>query len=116
MACIEVKGIKCFGYHGCLEEEAKIGQEYIVNVLLKLDLKEASLEDELEYTVDYCEVYTIVKNEMAIRSKLIEAVGFRIAKKIKKKWETLQSVEVQVIKPSPPIGGDVEQVSISVTA
>jgi len=116
MNCIEVKGIKCYAFHGCLEEESKIGQEYIINVELFLDLGNASAKDELENTIDYCEVYSIVKEQMNIRSKLIETVGTRIAKTLKNNWKELESVKVQVIKPFPPIGGDVEQVSISVTA
>ena len=112
---IELTGIKCYAYHGCLKEEAQIGQEYIVDVVLQLNLESAYSSDNLNETVDYCEVYAIVKNEMAERSKLIESVGKRIAQKIRSSWNSLQSVEVKVRKPNPPIGGEVDEVSISVT-
>ena len=116
MDLIEVNGIRLYAQHGCLEEEAIIGQEYVVYVVIEADLEEASRQDDLSKTIDYVEVYEIVKKEMAIRAKLIEAVGMRIAKSIKSQWKTIDGVTVEVIKLHPPIPGDVEEVSISVTA
>lgn len=116
MGLIEVNDIKIHAFHGCLDEEAKIGQEYIVDVSIKTDLKKASEKDELSGTIDYCEVYDIVKQEMSIRSKLIEAVGMRIANSIKEHWKNAEEVLVKVRKPRPPIHGDVGEVSITVTA
>lgn len=116
MDLIEVNGIRLYAYHGCLEEEAIIGQEYIVNVVIEADLEEAAKEDELSKTIDYVEVYEIVKKEMAVRAKLIETVGMRIAESIKSQWNEVDGVTVEVIKLHPPIPGDVEEVSISVTA
>ncbi|MEM7162040.1 MAG: dihydroneopterin aldolase [Bacteroidota bacterium] len=113
---IEIRGIKCFGFHGCLNEEAKIGQEYIVNVELETNFSKAIETDELNDTIDYCEVFNIVKAEMMLRKKLIEVLGHRIAKKIKNNWESIEKCTVEVIKPYPPIGGEVQEVSISVTA
>ena len=72
---ITVEGIKVYAYHGCLEEESKIGSNYTVDVLMDTDFSEAAKTDDLEKTIDYVIVYTIVKTQMAIRSKLIEQVG-----------------------------------------
>ena len=116
MGAIEVNDIKLYAFHGCLEEEEKIGQEYIIDVWINTDLKKASEKDDLSGTIDYCEVFDIVKKEMAIRSKLIETVGLRIAKGIKAHWESAEKVIVKVRKPRPPIHGDVGEVSVSVTA
>ena len=75
---IEVSGINIYAFHGCLEEEARIGGNYIVDVYLETDFTQAGLKDELSLTVDYVNVNKIVASEMAIRSNLIEHVGQRI--------------------------------------
>ena len=67
---IEVKGIKAYAYHGCMEEEAKIGGHYTVDVLLKTDFSASFQTDDLQDTVDYVAIHKIVKEEMAIRFKI----------------------------------------------
>lgn len=111
---ISVEGIKGYGYHGCMDEEARIGQPYVVDVHMETDFMAAAEEDNLSKTVDYVEVNRIVKEELAQRAKLIENVALRIAKRIKS-LERVQSVEVRVCKPAPPINGDVDRVCTSVT-
>ena len=101
-----------YAYHGCMEEEARIGGNYIVDVTLEADLSVAAKTDDLSKTIDYCEVYEIVKTEMAIRSKLIEQVAQRITNSLREKFTTLQHAEVKLTKLNPPINGDVEKVSI----
>lgn len=109
---INIEGIKLYGYHGCLEEEAKIGGHYTVDVYMTTDFTEAAKTDELAKTIDYCSIYNISKTEMAIRSKLIEQVCERIFTKIKTEFDTLISLRVRVTKHSPPMNGDVEKVSV----
>jgi dihydroneopterin aldolase len=109
---IEVNGIKLHANHGCLIEEAKIGGNYVVDVTVKTDFKEASLTDELTKTVDYVDINKIVQEEMAIRSKLIEHVGQRIVTRIKSEITGVIKLKVKIIKLSPPINGDVENVAI----
>lgn len=112
---IIVEGIKLYGYHGCLEEEAKIGANYIVDVIMETDFTEAAKTDDLSKTIDYVTVFNIVKTQMAIRSKLIESVGKRIIDALKKEFDTLKKVEVKISKLNPPMNGDVEKVSIVIT-
>lgn len=109
---IEVNGIKLYAYHGCLEEEGKIGGNYIVDVLIDTDFAAAAAEDDLKKTVDYVDVNQIVKEEMGVRSKLIEHVGQRIIDRIKNQFNNVHSVRVKVTKICPPINGDVENVAI----
>lgn len=111
---IIVEGIRLYAYHGCMDEEARIGGNYVVDVTIEADLSEAAKTDDLSKTIDYCEVYEIVKAEMAIRSKLIEPVAQRIIDNLKKKYTTIQYAEVKLTKLNPPINGDVEKVSVIV--
>jgi dihydroneopterin aldolase len=116
MNYINIEGIKLYAYHGCLEEEALIGGNYIVDIHLKTDFTEAAETDDLTKTIDYCEVYELVKKEMAIRSKLIEQVGQRISDQLKKRFPAVKSHKVKVTKLLPPMNGNVEKVSIEITA
>ncbi|MCO5260293.1 MAG: dihydroneopterin aldolase [Crocinitomicaceae bacterium] len=109
---IEVNGIKCYAHHGCLEEEAKIGGHYIVDVSLTTDFSLAMQTDDLSQTVCYVDINTIVKEEMAIRSKLIEHVGGRIFNRIKNELENIHQLSVKIVKICPPINGDVDDCSI----
>lgn len=109
---INIDGIKLYGYHGCLEEEGRVGGEYIVNVNMQVDFMQAALTDDLTLTIDYCAIFEICKAEMAIRSKLIEQVGKRIFDSIKTKFPQINHTKVTVIKLLPPMNGPVENVSI----
>ena len=111
---INIEGIKVYAYHGCLEEEAKIGGNYIVDVHMRTDFSKAAQSDELLETIDYCTVYEIVKKEMKLRSKLIEHVAERIFRALKAEFPALLGLHVKVIKLLPPMNGDVERVSVEI--
>jgi dihydroneopterin aldolase len=110
---IALTGIKCYAYHGCLEEEARIGGHYIVDVSMDTDFSSAAHSDELSETIDYCDVARIVQEEMKVRSKLIEHVGQRILTRLNAELRDLHAVTLTVTKLSPPIQGDVQQVSVT---
>lgn len=109
---ITVEGIRLYGYHGCLEEEAKVGGHYLVDVNMETDFMQAAKTDDLSKTIDYCAVYEICKAEMAVRSKLIEHVCNRIFERLKKETKGILFLEVKITKLNPPMNGDVPQVSV----
>ena len=111
---INIEGIKLYGYHGCLEEEAKIGGHYIVDVYLTTDFSQSLLTDNLNKTIDYCSIYEICKSEMAIRNKLIEYVCDRIFQKIKQQFKQVKTLHVKLTKLTPPMNGNVEKVSVEI--
>src|SRR4051812_37418109 len=97
---IAVEGIKLYAYHGCLDEEARIGGNYIVDVYMETDFTRASRTDDLSQTIDYCAIYEIVKKEMAIRAKLIENVADRIHRAITGDFRAVTKTRVRVTKLS----------------
>jgi dihydroneopterin aldolase len=111
---IAVEGIKLYAYHGCLDEEARIGGHYIVDVYMQTNFTEAAKTDDLTKTIDYCAVYEIAKKEMAIRSKLIEQVAMRIQQNIITSFPTIQKAKVRLTKLNPPMNGNVERVFVEV--
>lgn len=112
MGTIKLQNIRTFSFHGCLEEEGRIGSDYRVDLDIKTDLRKSSISDELKDTVDYVLLNQIVVEEMAIRSKLLEHVGHRIVTRIFKEIPSVSRIVVAVSKLNPPIGGDVEAVTI----
>jgi dihydroneopterin aldolase len=109
---INIEGIKLYAFHGCLEEEAKIGANYIVDVNITTDFSKAAISDDLNDTIDYCAIYEISKKQMAIRSKLIEQVCKRIFDEIISDFKTITALRVRITKLSPPMNGNVEKVSV----
>lgn len=116
MSTIRLKNIRIFANHGCLTEEEKIGSDYIVNLEVTANLSKAAKTDELSDTVDYVQLQKIVREQMAIRSKLLEQVGQRIIDEILKEIELVDAVKVRVSKINPPIGGDIAEVSVTMTS
>lgn len=112
MGTIQVNNIKVYTNHGCLEEEAKIGSEYRVDIEIKTDLSLSAQTDELADTVDYVHLNKIAIEEMAIRSKLLEHVAQRIIRRIFNEITMVDYAKVSVAKINPPIGGNVQEVVI----
>ena len=112
MGIIKVENIRVYAFHGCLVEESKIGSEYRVDIIVNADLSKSSQSDDLNDTVDYVLLNRIVKEEMGNRAKLLEAVADRILNRIFRESRMVTFAEVSVSKLNPPIGGDVEKVTI----
>lgn len=115
MGIIKVENIRVFAFHGCLKEETKIGSDYRVDLEVKANLKTSSISDKLIDTVDYVLLNKIVKEEMSIPSKLLETVGKRILNRVFLESNLVTKVIISISKINPPIGGDVEMVTIKLT-
>lgn len=105
-----------FGYHGVLPEERKLGQRFIVDLELMLDLQQAGEHDDLARTVNYAEVFEVVRGIVEGEPvQLIETLAERIAQTILGKYAMVEAANVQVTKPAPPFAGDYDGVSVEVT-
>jgi len=113
---IRVEDIRCYAYHGCMDEEGLIGTDFSVNVEVKTDLSVSAQSDDLADTVDYVAISIIVQEEMAIRSKLIEHVAQRILDRLMLELPTVEKSKVVVVKYKAPIQGDVQRVSVEMDA
>ena len=95
-----------------MPHEAVIGGHYRVDIRIDADLSAASVSDDLSQTIDYCDVQRIVSREMMQRSKLIEHVAKRIGDTLMKSLPRIQHLNVSLTKIAPPMGGDVESVTV----
>ena len=112
MGIIKVENIRVFAYHGCLKEETKIGSDYRVDLKVKANLQPSAESDQLKDTVDYVFLNRIIKEEMNQPSHLLETVCRRILDRIFKEVDLVSKATVRVSKLNPPIGGDVQQVTV----
>jgi dihydroneopterin aldolase len=112
---IKLNNIRFFAYHGVLPHEAVVGNWFVVNIRIEADLSAACQSDNVEDTINYAEVYNIIKAEMEIPAKLIERVACRILRSIKNAFPQITAIEVRLAKMSPPIVGDVGSAEIVVS-
>jgi dihydroneopterin aldolase len=115
MGLITVEGIRVFAYHGHLPEEAKLGGHFIVNIWVTADTKKVEKSDDLNDTVDYVKIIEIVKQQMAIRSDMIEHPARRIVEAILP-LQKVQKVKVEVQKITPPIDATFDKISVTIKA
>jgi len=113
---IRVTGIKAFGYHGVLPHEAIDGQEFTVDLVVTLDLRAASVSDDLNETINYADLAQIAHdNIVGERVQLIERLAGRIAEEISSAYSQITSVSVIVHKPHAPVTVDFEDISVTIT-
>ena len=113
---IDVVDQREYAYHGCMDEEASLGSDYLINCSVWADLMPSALSDALADTVDYVALRTIVSEEMAIRSALLETVVQRICQRILTDLPQVQRCSVKCCKLNPPIDGDVAAVCVRFTS
>lgn len=113
MALITVEGIRLYAYHGHLSEEAKLGGHFIVNVWVTADTSEVETTDDLNDTIDYVKIIAIVKQQMAIRSDMIEHIAKRIVDAILS-LDKVEKVKVEVEKIAPPIDATFDKISVTI--
>jgi dihydroneopterin aldolase len=113
MSIVSVHQLRSFAYHGCMEEEAKIGTHFFTDVDVWFDFSEGAKHDDLSQTVDYVLIAKVVQEQMAIRSKLIENVAYRIIQGIRKHYPGAKNIRVVIHKHNAPAGADMKTVSVT---
>lgn len=105
-----------YGHHGVMQEEHQVGGRYEVDVSVGLDFEDAALHDDLERTVDYEKVYEFVRDLVTKNNfYLIEKLAYRIAQRVIETYPDVESVEVTVRKPNPPVGGPCDRAEATYT-
>jgi len=113
MSTISIEQMEFYAYHGCFKEEQIIGTRFLLDLYLETDTTDAEKTDELADTVNYQEVYLLVKKEMEIKSKLLEHVGRRILDAIEDQYPQVDRAEIKISKMNPPLGGKIKNVSLT---
>lgn len=116
MGLISLEGMEFFSYHGCFTEEQIIGTRFIIDLRFETDTSFAEISDNLKQTINYQTVYKLVKNEMDIKSHLLEHVARRILKVVMNAFPEIKSANIKVSKLNPPLGGKIDKVSVTITS
>ena len=111
---IELKQMVFHAFHGVDPQERKVGNRFVVDLLLTLPLEKAMESDDLNDTVNYALVYEVVKKEMEIPSNLIEHAAGRIVRSLHDRFPQISIVRLKLSKINPPIGADMESAAIIV--
>lgn len=111
---IFIENARFFSYHGVGEQEQLVGNEFIINLKLKVDILQAGKTDELSDTISYADVYDVIKREMAIPSKLLEHVCYRISTSLFHLFPTIEAIDLKLAKRNPPIGADLDCAGVEV--
>ena len=112
MGQIRLNAMEFYAYHGCYREEQLTGNHFLVDITMDTDMEAASKSDDLLDTLNYAEVYELVKQEMAVRSCLLEHVSARILDRLFERFPQLERAEICVSKLNPPVGGKIQSVSV----
>ena len=112
---IDIKGLVLFAKHGVREDEATLGQRFVLDIMLEIDVNEAVKSDRLDSTVDYGEVVAVA--EAAFRAKrfyLIEAAAAHVAGVLLAHFSKVKLVRITVRKPSAPVPAAIDYVAATV--
>lgn len=112
MGKILLEGMEFFAYHGVYQEEREKGQNFSIDLEILADYSKACHTDKLEDSIDYVQVYELIKAEMEIPSSLLENVAQRIISSIQKKFDQIESMKVKITKLQPPISGKLKGIGI----
>ncbi|MFZ7943175.1 MULTISPECIES: dihydroneopterin aldolase [Bacillaceae] len=113
---IYVNRMEFYGYHGVFPEETRLGQRFAVDLTVSVNLKRAGETDQLDYSVNYGELYEVCKGIVEGKPyKLVEAVAEKIAAAVLEQFILVHDVTVKVIKPDPPIPGHYQSVAVEIT-
>ncbi|BCV20239.1 dihydroneopterin aldolase [Moorella sp. Hama-1] len=111
---IILAGMEFYGFHGYHPAERQLGQPFIVDLELFLDLEPAGRADTLEATVNYGEIYCLVREIVTGRPfKLLEALATALADGILAGFP-VEEVLVRVKKPRAPLPGKFDHAAVEI--
>ena len=113
---IFVNGLVLHAYHGVMPHEAKVGQPFVLDLILDIDLNEASRSDKLKHTVSYEQLVKTASEAFSSRRyRLIEAAAGAVADAVLGRYPAVEGIRVTIRKPHAPIAATFEDVGVVIT-
>ncbi|WP_349665792.1 dihydroneopterin aldolase [Xylanibacter muris] len=103
---IFLSGVRFHSFHGVMPQERRVGADFTVDLRIGYDFSVAAVDDDLEHTISYADLFCILKDEMSIPSKLVEHVAGRISRRILSVYPEVNSIDIIITKDNPPMGAD----------
>ncbi len=111
---ISLEGLEFHAYHGVYPHERSSGNKFEVDVVVETNIDPSAFADDLGGTLNYEELYSIIRSEMEKPSKLLERVGHAMAGAILQKFSQAISVTITISKFNPPIGGVCKKAAVTI--
>jgi dihydroneopterin aldolase len=113
---VAIRGLHCIGRQGVQADQRAREYEYLVDVALRTDLRDAAEQDDVAAAIDIAAVAALVRTEIAARPRaLIERMAADVAHALLDKFADASEVRVRVEKPHPD-GLDAEAESVELAA
>jgi dihydroneopterin aldolase len=110
---IQLHDMRFYAYHGVMEQERRVGGQYLVTLCVKTDLSRAVVSDSVADTVNYAALYEVVAREMAQPSQLLEHVAGRVAQRVLDDFPQVEQLSIRITKCNPPMGADCQGASVT---
>lgn len=105
---ILLRGVHFHAFIGVGEQERSVGNDYILDLRIGYSLANAMKSDDVMDTLNYAEVYDLIKNVMQHPMKLLEAAAGCIVDNLTATYKGIESIDLKLIKLNPPMGADCE--------
>ena len=115
MAVIEIEGMEFYAYHGCFKEEQVVGNKFLVYARMEYDATKAAKSDDVRDSLNYQRAYEMIKEQLSVNSHLLENVCERILDVLYDNFHNLEHASIKVSKMNPPMGGQIEKVSLTLS-
>ncbi|MDR1499457.1 MAG: dihydroneopterin aldolase [Tannerellaceae bacterium] len=109
---IILNNIRFYAFHGVSGQEKVVGNNFIVSIGITAPLDRAIASDSVCDTIDYADLYSLVKKEMDTPSSLLEHIAGRILRSLKDSFPQITEAEITVSKLNPPLMGEVESATV----
>lgn len=110
-----LEGLEFHAYHGVYAHERSSGNKFEVDVEVDTHIQDSAFRDELSGTINYEDIYAVIRDEMEKPSKLLERVGHSMAEKILARFPEAQAVKISICKFNPPIGGVCRKAAVTIS-
>ncbi len=113
---IGLQAMRFYAYHGVLPQERQVGNYFTVEIEVWADVSKSLTSDALEDTLSYADLYTIIREEMTLPSKLLEHVVGRIARRLFASFAQIDRMIISLKKDNPPFLGELRSSSFTLEA
>ncbi len=112
---IFLTGLLIHAHHGVMAHEKKVGQRFVIDLELAIDLAQATRSDKLADTVSYSAIVEAATSAFTARSfRLVEAAAGAVADAVLAAFPRVASVRVSVHKPHAPIAAIFHDVGVTI--
>ena len=109
---IHLNNFKVYAYHGVRKQEQVVGNEYIINLKIKVSLENAAKSDLLKETISYANICQEIHTVMRSPAQLLEHVAYKIANHLLATFPIIEELQIKLDKRNPPMGEDIDSAGV----